>query len=250
MKSLIFGLLALAAATAQAQDKRCFNGYAYTLEQGAFRYIEHHEQTRVDDKAVQWDTTYYNPDGDVIATKHMDFSDNDTVPVYTLEMSGGGYEEGIRHDDGWTMFRRAGENAEVETKAFEIEPPMAADSGFHPLLQKHFDELMAGQTLAFRFAAAGRQSVIDLRAKRIDDTTFENEKAVVFRAELDMMLVNYFVDSLALTYDPDSKRLLEYRGVGNIQNDEGEVYPVRVSYYSATPEAAEGAGVPTSCTGG
>ncbi len=248
MKWLTAAALIVTAATAQAQEKHCFNGYGYTLEGGEFRYIAHHEQSLVDGQAVQWDITFYTPNGDLIATKDMDFSDNDTVPVYTFEIPDDGYKEGIRHDDGWTMFRRAGENAEVETQPFEIVPPMAADSGFHPLILQHFDELMAGQTLAFRFAAAGRQGVIDLRAEKAGTTTFEGEQAVVFQAELDMFLINYFVDSLRLTYDPDSKRLLEYRGIGNMHNDQGKVYPVRVSYYSEMPEQAKGAGVPVGCT--
>lgn len=252
---LLFAVLCAAQAQAQAQaqarpdqtTRRCFNGYAYTLESGEFRYVEHHEQVLFNGQPIRWYVTYLNPQGEVIATKEMYFKADDTVPVYTFRIPADGYVEGIRHENGvWTMFRREGEHAEMETETFEVTAPMAADSGFHPLVQKYFDELMAGKTLDFRFAVAGNQSVIDMTAEKIGTTTFEGEPAVVFRASLDMFFISWFVDPLLLTYDPQTERLLEYRGIGNMHNAQGEVYPVRVSYYTEVPEVAEGI-VPPGC---
>lgn len=229
---------------------RCFNGYAYTLEGGDYRYTEHHEQQLSGGEVTSWDVDYIGVDGKQIATKHMEFGSNDTVPTYTMKIAADGYREGIRRDgDQWVMFRRNSANAKEETESFSIKEPMAADSGFNVLVRKNFGELMSGQTVPFNFAAAGRQSVIKLRASKTDTTRFEDSEAVVFTAELDMFLVNYFVDSLRLTYDPDSKRLLEYRGIGNMHNDAGDVYPVRVTYASEMPEAAKAAGAPAPSCG-
>ena len=68
----------------------------------------------------------------------------------------------------------------------------------------------------------------------MDDTSFEGKPAVRFEVSLASFL-GVFVDSLELTYDPDSKKLLEYRGIGNMPGDDNKVYPVRVSYYSERP---------------
>ncbi len=76
----------------------CFNGYAYTLKGGDYRYTEHHEVKRVHGRITTWNVTYVGRHGQVIANKHMDFSDNSTIPVYRLTMPKSGYEEGIRHD--------------------------------------------------------------------------------------------------------------------------------------------------------
>ncbi|WP_293628305.1 hypothetical protein [Salinisphaera sp.] len=241
---------AIAQQSENASDMRCFNGYGYTLEGGDYRYTEHHEQRLADGKLRDWDVTYVGRNGETIATKQLEFADSDTVPTYTLEIPASGYREGIRHEGGeWTMFRRESRDAEEQTKTFTIDTPMAADSGFDPLVRQRFDDLTAGQTVAFNFAAAGRQAVIKLRAKQTGTTTFEGKQAVVFDAELDMFLVNFFVDSLKLTYDPDSKRLLEYRGIGNMHNDAGEVYPVRVTYASDMPAEARSAGAPSAQCG-
>ncbi|MEQ8798384.1 MAG: hypothetical protein RJQ08_15205 [Salinisphaeraceae bacterium] len=246
---LIATCLLCAPALAADSNKHCFTGYGYQLESNEFRYTEQHEQTLDDDgRPVDWKVTYRDPAGEVIARKTLDFSHNEFVPVYEMRMVDSGYVEGIERDeDGWRMFRREGENAERETETFELTDNLAADSGFHPFLQSRFDTLMDGDTRRFRFAAAGRQSVIDLRATRIEDTEFEGETAVRFEAELDMWLVSFFVDSLVLTYDPDTRELLEYRGIGNLHDAEGETYPVRVAYYSEPPP--EAGDVDTACDG-
>ncbi|KEZ77614.1 hypothetical protein [Salinisphaera hydrothermalis] len=238
--------------TPQVNDNglTCFNGYGYTLKGGDYRYTEHHEVKRVHGHITTWNVTYIGTHGQVLARKHMDFSANPTVPVYRMTMPNSGYEEGIRHDDGrWTMFKRESANARVQTKSFTIDDPMAADSGFNPLVQQHFDELNGGQTIAFKFVAAGRQSVIDLKAYKTGDTTFEGKPAVNFKAELDMFLISHFVPSLKLTYDPKTERLLEYRGIGNMHNDQGKVYPVRVSYYSHMPAVAKAHDAPAAACG-
>lgn len=228
----------------------CFNGYAYTLKGGQYRYTEHHEQTRVNGRITTWNVTYVGSKGRVIATKHMDFSANPTVPTYILKMPASGYVEGIRHQDTtWTMFRRESAHASLQTKEFAIDPPMAADSGFNALVQTHFQALENGRSIAFKFVAAGRQSVINLKAFKIGTTTFEGRNAVVFKAELDMFLVHLFVSSLKLTYDPHTERLLEYRGIGNMHNTKGKVYPVRVSYYTHMPEVARKHGAPAAHCG-
>lgn len=257
--TLLAASLAIAAAPALAQSEAiqvndngltCFNGYGYTLEGGDYRYTEHHEVKRAHGQTTTWNVTYVGANGRVLAKKHMDFSANPTVPTYKMVMPKSGYEEGVRHHNGqWTMFKRRSADAKTRTKHFSIDNPMAADSGFDPLIKEHFEALKSGQTVPFRFAAAGRQSVIDLKAHKIGQTSFEGEPAVIFKAELDMFLVNRFVQSLKLTYDPDTKRLLEYRGIGNIRNDQGKVYPVKVVYPSRMPKAAKSHGAPAASCG-
>lgn len=249
ISTLAAALLLPSLAAAQSTDggeQRCFNGYAYTLNGGEYRYTEHHEQQREDGRIKSWDVTYVGRNGETIATKAMDFSAHPTVPTYRMEIPADGYVEGIRRNDGWTMFRRESRDADEQTQTFAIEEPMAADSGFDPLLRDHFQALQDGKTVDFRFAAAGRQGVIELRAHKIGETTFEGRPAVQFEAELDMMFINFFVDSLKLTYDPDTKRLLEYRGIGNMRGADGKVYPVRVTYARDMPDVAREHGAPAA----
>jgi len=239
----------LAAAPAMADsERRCFNGYAYHLDSGEFRYIEHHDQVLEDGKATDWRVIYYRPNGEVMARKRLSFEAHPFVPAYTLRLLSHGDLEGIRRTDGaWTMIERDGEDGMLNEQGFEITPPIAGDSGFHPFVQAHFERLIAGETLRFDFVVAGRLDKIDMKASRIEDTRFEGERAVQFRAELDMWVINWFVDPLELVYDPENRALLEYRGISNMRNADGDPFPVRVSYYSEPPPEARDAGVPAVC---
>lgn len=233
-------LLLIPAAPALAEtSQRCFVGYAYHLNSGEFAYTETHNRTLKNGNPVTWHVTYRDPQGNTIAVKKMDFTDHPFVPVYRLKILGEGYVEGIRHNGGWAMYRRESAGAKLKTKRFMIEAPVAGDSGFHPFLQAHFQQLMVGETVYFSFVVAGRLSVIDMQAYRIEDTTFEGEPAVQFKAELDSWLLNWVVDPIILVYDPETQDLLEYRGISNMHGPDGETYPVRVSYYTEPPPEAE-----------
>lgn len=248
--ALIGALTITAAAPAQTTDSTCFTGYAYHRDSGDFVYTEHHEQVRRDGRAIDWRVTYRAPDGEVIAEKTLDFTRSPFVPVFTLEHRQSGDMEGIRYgeDRGWLMIERDGPEGERLEKTFEVTGDTVADAGFHPFVRERFARLMDGDVVRFRFAVAGSRKVIDMRARRLDDTTFEGERAVRFVAELDLFLINLFVDDIEVTYDPETRRLLEYRGVSNMQNDEGDRYPVRIGYYAERPPQADG--VTTACGGG
>ena len=61
------------------------------------------------------------------------------------------------------MFGAIGQSEDTN-QVFQHRRPMAANTGFNPLVQPHFNALKGGRTFTFRFVAAGRQSVLDLKA--------------------------------------------------------------------------------------
>jgi hypothetical protein len=98
--------------------------------------------------------------------------------------------------------------------------------------------LLDGQTLRFTFAAAGQLDSYAFRAVKIGDGVFEGKPAVQLKVE-PASLLRYLVAPLLLTYDPVSRRLLEYRGVSNVINPAtGKVYNARIDYFSRPPPDA------------
>lgn len=251
-------LLTLSAAQASDEDNRhCFNGYAYSEDGNTLLYTEHHEQQMRDGRPVKWTVDYRSANervmaaapGEIIAEKEFDFSDNPTVPVYTLDLKREGYREGIRRDgSGWRMIRRESGNAETESEPFDYEPPMAADSGFDIFVKQNFAALEGGKTVAFDFVAAGNLSTVGLRAYKLGDVEFNGEPAVKFKAELSS-LFRFIVDvSIEMIYDPDTKKLLQYQGVSNMHNAAGDTFPVVIKYLDSAPEGAEAAKTPQGCS--
>lgn len=240
MKNLLALTLLAATGLVHAADGTFrFYGYAYDLETNKYLYTETHEQKIVNGKWVGGSIVYTAADGSPLGKKILDFSNDSFVPVYRLDLTKEGYMEGITDNkDQIVMTKKSGPGKETETEAVKKEGLMAADSGFHTFLVAHFAELMAGQAVKFRFVAAGNLDTFKFRAKRITDTTFEGKPAVRFLVEADSML-RLFAGPLEVTYDPEQKKLLEYRGISNIHDPaSGKAYNTRIAYYSTTPADA------------
>ena len=245
MKRFLALLLWGAATVVQAQDwavegTHRFYGYAYDLVSNKYLYTELHEQVVVKGRWVKGSIRYLAPDGSSLGNKSLDFTQNSTIPVYRLDSPRDGYAEGITAvGDTIKVIRRQKTGEEMESKTLKRQGLMAADSGFHSFLVEHFKTLLDGQTVKFRFIAAGRLDDYRFRGKRIADTTFEGKPAVRFRVEMDSML-NLLAGPLEATYDARSQKLLEYRGISNI-HDPGTGEPfeaVRIAYYSVPPPEA------------
>lgn len=235
--ALAAGLLC-GAAQADSQVLR-FYGYAYDLASGKYLYTEVYREDVQDGRWTGGHTSYYDADGRPLGEKTLSFSADPYIPVYTLNLTTAGYSEGISRvgKDGVDLFKQsAGQDRQAAT--IPHNEPMAADSGFHSFLYDHMPELLAGQTLKFRFAAAGQLDSYNFRARKTGDTVFEGRPAVLLKVEPDSLL-RFLVSPLILTYDPQSRRLLEYRGISNVINPAtGKPYNARIDYYSKPPDDA------------
>ena len=231
-------LLAVSAAQAEPRVER-FYGYAYDLSSGKYLYTEVYREEIVNDHWISGHTSYYAADGKRLGEKTLNFAADPYVPVYSLSLPGVGYSEGISKvgADGVQMFKESPEKGR-QTGTVPKLYNMAADSGFHSYLYDHMPELAAGKTIKFRFAVAGQLDSYSFRARKTGDTQFEGKPAITLKVDPDSLL-RYLVDPLILTYDPQSRRLLEYRGISNVINPAtGKPYNARIAYYSKPPDDA------------
>ncbi|MBB88243.1 MAG: hypothetical protein CMP06_13255 [Xanthomonadales bacterium] len=244
MMRLVACLLVLCALSpALAAEEREFIGYGYTLEGDEFRYIEHHRQMLDNAGTVTaWKVDFWDASGEKIAEKRFIPGNNPSVPGYDFKMLTTGYREGIENVDGPNiiLYRQKPDEDSKTTKKLEPRSQACADSGFDQYVREHWDTLQSGERLKFQFIAAGRLSAYAFRAEKTGESSFEGQPAMDLKVALDSVF-GVFVDPLRLTYSLDSQQLLEYRGIGNMQNADGKVYPVRVSYYSETPSEAKAA---------
>lgn len=242
MKKHLLALIGLAASTiaAGADGTHRFYGYAYDLASNKYLYTETHEQKIAGGKWLGGSITYTAPDGSALGKKTLDFSQDGVMPVYRLDLVKDGYMEALTDARGPILLARRSKTGEqVETKTLRKEGLMTADSGFHSFIIEHFKALMNGETVKFRFIAAGKLDSFKFRGKRVADTTFEGKPAVHFKVEPDSFL-RLLAGPLEMTYDAQSKKLLEYRGISNIHDPAtGEAYKaVRIAYYSVAPADA------------
>lgn len=234
--ALIAPLLLASGALAAEETVKRFNGYAWDLESGHYLYTEIYEQRFVDGQWLSGSTRYFGPDGQQIGIKTLDFSADPYVPVYRLDLAYG-YSEGITQvGDPIVMVRRLTGSKPERSESEKREGLMAADAGMPKLLYRHFEDLLDGKVVEFRLLAPGRLSTYKFRARRIADASFEDRPVVQFEVELDSMF-KLFAGPLRFAFDAESRDLREYRGTTNIRNPaSGELYTVRVGYYSKPPK--------------
>ena len=243
MKAPAAALLALAwcAGAAAAPTTHTFRGYAYDLDNGKFLYTEVHRQAIEGDRWLGGTIDYYAPDGSRIGHKTLDFSQDPYVPVYQLDLTtAGGYMEGIAAltPDRIEMKKKGYGSTAVRKAAVARRGAMVADSGFHSFLRDRFPDLLAGKTVEFNFAVSGELDSFRFRARRIADGAFEGKPAVQFKVEPSTWL-RLLAAPLFILYDPEQRRLLEYRGISNLHDPRTrEAYNVRIVYPSVPPADA------------
>lgn len=240
MKNWMLALV-LAGATItghSAEVVNHFEGYAYDLDSGKYLYTEVHQQRVVDGQWAGGSTDYVFPDGTRFGRKTYDFAGDKFLPTYTLDLVTEGYAEAIAGNGANIEMSRRRAGQKVETASVEKNGLVAADTGLPRMLLANWDTLVKGEKLKFRIAAPSRLDTFKFKAKRIEDTTFEGKPAVQIQVDMNSML-NMFIGPLLFTFDPEDKRVKEFRGTTNIRNPAtGADYKVRISYYATRPEDA------------
>jgi hypothetical protein len=237
---LLAGFLASGHALADETTLK-FYGYAFDLKSNVYLYTEAHHQRVDGERWLGGDIEYYDADGKSIGHKTLDFSKDEFVPLYRLDLTALGYFEAITgiHDGKIDMERCTGAGKPVEKDSIDYRAPLAADSGFHNLVRANFPALLAGEKVKFRLGVAGSLDSFKFVAKRIEDGTFEGKPAVRFRVAPDSLL-SLIADPLELTYEAATRRLLEFRGISNIHAaGTRKPYIARIAYYSAPPPEAK-----------
>lgn len=239
MKFLATGLLlaAMALPASASETVNRFYGYAFDLKTDRYLYTEVHSQELQSGRWVRGQIAYFGADGRKLGSKSLDFSADPFIPLYDYQLPGQGYREGITRIDGSVALTKT-DDGKTRTNSVPKADPITGDSGFHNFLVSRFDELMSGKTVAFTFVAAGNLDSYKFRARRIEDVSFEGRKAVRFMVEANSLL-RIVAPNLVVTYDPERKRLLEYRGPSNVIDPATDkVYEARIAYYSTPPAQA------------
>ena len=231
-------LLSLLALPAHAEDVRRFYGYAYDLKTSKYLYTEVYEQHYEGENWKRGRIRFYAPDGKQLGDKTLDFSAHPYIPVYRFELPAEHYVEAITQvtDSEIRLHKEA--DGKSQDKTVAAGKDVAADSGFHTYLVAHFDELLQRKNVSFSLAVAGNLDRYKFQAKRVEDGSFEGRKTMRLRVEPDSFL-RYLVSPLELSYDPESKKLLEYRGISNVHDPvSGKAYNARIVYASKPPADA------------
>ncbi|WP_434988930.1 hypothetical protein [Xanthomonas melonis] len=199
---------------------------AFDADSGALRYRESHWLLDDGGRLV----LYRCPNGQAFARKQVD--GGGSAPDFSLSDARDGYREGVRRrGEVREMFQQPPGKPERRTPLPAGEDERVIDAGFDAYLRAHWDAL-ATAPRRVDFVLPSLQRQLAFRVERIDDVAGQRR----FRIALDTWY-GAAVPSLEVRYSIAGKRLLEFRGVGNLRDAQGRYPRVRIVFPDTAPRA-------------
>ncbi|EQA46009.1 hypothetical protein LEP1GSC050_3247 [Leptospira broomii serovar Hurstbridge str. 5399] len=209
-----------------------FSGTAYELETGKLLYKDMHEEFWENGKHARSIVQYINPEGNIFATKRISFLKNRSLPDFNLEDFRDGYLEGGEFESGTRvrLFARRKTGDPIKEKVVDGGDLSALDGGFDYFVEDHWSELLAGKRINFRIFVPVELDTFRFYVEKTKTGSFKGRSALFLRMRIENSILSVFIKPIDLIYDIESKRIMEYKGTSNINNEKGKSYNVRIVY--------------------
>ena len=208
-------------------------GNAYDADSGRLLYQEQHYLS-TDNPTVSARVEYINSAEEVMVLKTLDFSRSLYTPIIEqrdlrrstnifTRYTPSGIEVGYRNDD-----------KPLRWNSLALNDRLIIDAGFDPYVRRHWNALQAGDAIRAEFLVPARLDTVNIsiRATDAQDCLSQPQSVLclVVRPAGFLRLVSWFVDPLYLAYDTQTQRLLLYKGISNLLDDEGNPQDVVIRY--------------------
>jgi hypothetical protein len=205
-------------------------GNATGLQSGERLYKEIH--CGVANELVS-DVYYRSSDGPLIAHKKLDYQSGRTTPsfVQTYVLS----QERVKVDFDqetlvMSMTTRDGAESNRQYQLAALgKTPVVIDAGFDVFIRDNWQQLVSGNIMVFQFPLASRAQLISLRVKK-SFCQYETNTDQCFALEPSNWFFRMLASPIELGYDSTFMRLNRYRGLSNINDDEGGGLVVEIKY--------------------
>ena len=213
-------------------EKNIYKIKAFDIESGAFLYIERHIEEYSGNGIEKSTTEYLNLNGIPIARRIMNFSVDSTKPNFKLEDFRTGYLEGAEliTPGKVKVEHRADINSKLETEIVKVEEPYVIDGGLTYFFRRNWNSLFNNKTVEFNFIVPSKLDYFGFRVSKNSIKNINGIKGMELKLEPSSFIIRQFVDPIFITYDLETKKILYYEGLSNINNDEGKSYNVRIDF--------------------
>ena len=220
-----------------------FTGRAYDIEnKERLLYEEIHKLDLSEDNQPRQElVTYQDPDGNVLATKKMIYGNNPSQPNFTLESTTNGYQEGVIYTKNQELnnkrivYNQESESAKRKEKILKMTPNTVIDGGFHYFVLKQWNSLMNGENIKIKFLSTARLKSFDFSIKKMPSQSNESDSnSVIFKFTVNNPFIQWLLKPIYLTYDQQTRRLMQFEGITNLSDKEGKSYKA-VIYYEYEP---------------
>ena len=231
----LFSLIALVAVSAMSgaaanQSTKNFVGDAFGLKSNDLVYRETHCGTQ--DENVS-EVFYQLGDGTLIAHKSLDYQSGHMTPSFVQHNIQSKEKIEVSFDQqAVSMSMTEQDNRESKSTysvTDAVSKPIVIDAGFDGFIRDNWDELVSGTTQEFQFPLASRASLVSLQVKP-SVCSYESEVDQCFTLESSNWFFRLLASPIELGYDSDLVRLTRYRGLSNINDENGKGLVVDIKY--------------------
>ncbi|PJZ50422.1 hypothetical protein CH362_01190 [Leptospira saintgironsiae] len=209
-----------------------FNGTATDLETGTLLYKDFHEETWENGKHVSSIITYKDREGKIFAKKKINFLKNRTLPEFQLEDYRDGYLEGgiLQSGSSVKLFARRKSADMIQEKILDGGNLSALDGGFDYFVIDHWEELISGKKINFHFLVPVERDKFQFSVEKTKEGEYKGKPALFLRMKIASAILSMFVKPIDLVYDIESKRIMEFKGTSNINDENGKSHKVKIVY--------------------
>ncbi|MDX1512790.1 MAG: hypothetical protein R3174_03510, partial [Gammaproteobacteria bacterium] len=178
---------------------------------------------------------------------HVDFRGNERAPEFLLRNVLTGHAEGARlAPAGLEVSFRERHGMPPKQELLTVPDGAIVDAGFDRFIESNWEALVRGDTLVRPFLVPSRLQFMDFRIRRVE--VQGGREGVVFRLSIDSLLLGLVAPDITVVYDTSTRTLVEYVGVSNMRDAEGNNQDVRIRFgdrrnLTAALEGSAGAGV-------
>lgn len=216
-------------------------GTAKSLDGKAVIYLENHKiELGENGLNKKIETSYSTPDGKVFATMISDFSKSSLIPEVLFKDDRFGKTETVSFTEGnrivfKTDFSDAKSKDKSSEKSYTLTKDMVAGQGFDNFVKINFEQLQKNK-VPLNFGVLSEMAFFSFKGyQKPSNSEQEKNDIVKFGINLTNPLYRLFSGELVLEYDRKTKIIKSYRGLSNLQSDNGKSQNVLINYEIINP---------------
>lgn len=203
--------------------------HAYDFNSGKYLYSENHKEYYENGKHIYSIVKYKDPSEKTLAKKKIEFGKKKTQPDFFLEDYRTGYTDQAKlinpQNQTFELEHQRSKSKPKTKKTIKVPGIVVVDGGFDYFIRENFSTLTQGNRIRGNFVLTNRLDYFQCRVYKTKDLKYRERDAVQFVLQPENFVIRAIADKIIVTYDKKSKRLLEYVGISNIQNNAGDDFP-------------------------
>ena len=236
---LMIGLVLLSKDS--LSNEASFIGNAYDFSSNELLYTEHHYYV----SEVIHKVEYREPNGEVFATKTINYEKSFFSPDFILENKRNGEFISVKKNNQQVILEyKENRQSSIERSKINDSSSLVIDAGFDHFITSNWDALISGNSLSVNYLIPSKGDYYELMLKQVNcdsgnDNSENSEKSFCFSISSSSFFIRIFSNELLLTYSKvntesntttNNYRLTRFKGRTNISDVKGNYQDAYIRY--------------------